>query len=303
MSDPYQASCHLDRRCHRVLATATSARGQPDPRSTGRSGAWRWSHPTQPVRRDPRYHAPRVSTLLLIRHGQASYGAADYDRLSPLGVRQAEVLGVHIVRAGHRIDAVCSGPLRRQIDTAEGLRRAAAAVGLELPPVRVIDELAEYPAFQLLYRLLPRFAAEDPDLAPLTRGVVGESTHHLLDRAFNHVMGAWHRGEIHADDHPGIESFEAFVDRIRRGLEAIMSAHGGGQQIAVVTSGGPISVAVKLALGLTPEATMNLGRAIRNASVTEVRWRSRGFGWAPGDFSLYGFNHVHHLSDDLVTYR
>ena len=244
-----------------------------------------------------------MSTLLLIRHGQASYGAADYDKLSPLGERQATVLGAHIVRAGHRIDAVCSGPLRRQIDTAEGLRKAAAAAGLDLPPVRVVDELAEYPAFQLLYRLLPRFAADDPDLAPLATGVTGEKTHHLLDRAFSQVMGAWHRGELREEDHPGIESFGGFVDRIRRGLELVMTAHGGGQQVAVVTSGGPISVAVKLALGLTPEATMHLGMAIRNASVTEVRWRSKGFAWAPGDFSLYGFNHVHHLSDDLVTYR
>jgi broad specificity phosphatase PhoE len=243
-----------------------------------------------------------VSTLLLIRHGQASYGAADYDHLSPLGKRQAAVLGSFVARAGHRIDAVYAGPLRRQVDTAEELRRAAGDAGLALPPVGVIDELAEYPAFQLLYKLLPRFAADDPDLAPLARGTA-DGRHELLDRAFGHVMGAWHRGEISAADHDGLETFEGFVDRVKRGLDAVMRAHGGGQQVAVVTSGGPISVAVKIALGLTPEATMNLGRAIRNASVTEVRWRSKGFTWAPGDFSLYGFNHVHHLSDDLVTYR
>jgi broad specificity phosphatase PhoE len=220
-----------------------------------------------------------VSTLLLIRHGQASYGAADYDRLSPLGKRQAAVLGGFVARAGHRIDAVYAGPLRRQVDTAEELRRAAGEAGLPLPPVGVIDDLAEYPAFQLLYKLLPRFAADDPDLAPLARGTA-DGRHELLDRAFG-----------------------GFVERVKRGLDTIMRAHGGGQQIAIVTSGGPISVAVKIALDLTPEATMNLGRAIRNASVTEVRWRSKGFSWAPGDFSLYGFNHVHHLTDDLVTYR
>jgi broad specificity phosphatase PhoE len=243
-----------------------------------------------------------VSTLLLIRHGQASYGAADYDHLSPLGKRQASVLGTSLARAGQRIDAIYAGPLRRQIDTADELRRAAGDAGMEMPPVAVLDDLAEYPAFQLLYKLLPRFAAADPDLAPLASGTA-DGRHELLDRAFAHVMGAWHRGEISAADHDGLETFDGFVARIQRGLDTVIRNHGGGQHIALVTSGGPISVAVKIALGLAPEATMNLGRAIRNASVTEVRWRSRGFSWAPGNFSLYGFNHVHHLSNDLVTYR
>ena len=34
-----------------------------------------------------------MSTLYLIRHGQASYGEADYDRLSPRGVEQAKAVG------------------------------------------------------------------------------------------------------------------------------------------------------------------------------------------------------------------
>jgi broad specificity phosphatase PhoE len=244
-----------------------------------------------------------VSTLLLIRHGQASYGAANYDELSPLGHRQAEALGASFDADRRRVDIVYSGPLRRQRDTAEGARRAALAAGLDVPEIRVVDELAEYPAFQLLYRLLPRMAADDPDLAPLRGGIAGTETHHLLDRAFGRIMGAWHRGELSDDDHGDIESFEQFVERVRRGLDHVMRDHGGGQRVAVVTSGGPISVAAKLALGLTPDATMQLGRSIRNASITELRWRSRGFAWQPGQLSLYGFNHVHHLADDLVTYR
>ena len=53
-----------------------------------------------------------MATLVLIRHGQASYGQADYDRLSPTGEQQARVLGPHLAALG--LDALFVGPLRRR---------------------------------------------------------------------------------------------------------------------------------------------------------------------------------------------
>jgi broad specificity phosphatase PhoE len=48
-----------------------------------------------------------VGQVLLVRHGQASWGAADYDVLSPLGERQAVATGTFL--AGVRPDAVVHG--------------------------------------------------------------------------------------------------------------------------------------------------------------------------------------------------
>jgi broad specificity phosphatase PhoE len=241
-----------------------------------------------------------VSTLLLIRHGQASFGAADYDVLSERGEHQADLLGAHLAQAP--LDALYSGPLKRQRDTATRLAAAARAGGGAPPEPGVVDALAEYDAFNIISRFLPKLAEDDPLLRPLVDGTAGSDAARLLDRAFEAAVGAWSRGAI---DHDDIESYEAFSDRVRAGLERVLHAHGGGQQVAVVSSGGPISIAVALALGLGPDATMAIGRALRNASVTELRWRSRGFAWRPGDFSLYGFNHVAHLAHDpaLITYR
>lgn len=238
-----------------------------------------------------------MSTLLLIRHGQASYGAADYDVLSERGQRQAEALGVYLAR--QRLDALYTGPLRRQVGTAEAVR---IAVGAGAPGLEVIDELAEYPAFELLARLLPRLAAGDPELMRLASGERGPDGARLMDRALDAAIGAWSRGEL-AADLDGVESFADFERRVRAGLDRVLRGHGGGQRVAIVTSGGPIAIAMKLSLGLDPDGAMKLGRAIRNASLSEFRWRSQGFAWAPGELSLYGFNHVHHLPDDLVTYR
>ena len=56
---------------------------------------------------------------------------------------------------------------------------------------------------------------------------------------------------------------------------------------------------MKLALGLTDPATIGVWRVVRNASITELLWRSR----TPGALSLLGFNHVDHLPPALHTLR
>ena len=104
-----------------------------------------------------------MGTLRLVRHGQASYGAADYDVLSPRGVAQAEALGRSWAARGLGATAIYSGPLRRQRDTAAHLIRAAADAGHSLPEAVTVDELAEYPAFELLARCLPQVIAARPE--------------------------------------------------------------------------------------------------------------------------------------------
>ena len=243
-----------------------------------------------------------MSTLYLIRHGQASYGAADYDVLSSLGARQSGELGRYLARTRTTLDALYAGPLRRQRDTASLLADAARDAGAVLPEVQIIDELAEYDGFSIIQRFLPMLVEQHPELRPLLDGTAGADAMRLLDRAFEVGVSAWSNGRIVHDE---IEGFDAFTARVRRGLDRVMGEHGGGRRVAVVSSGGPISIAVGLALGLGPDATMAIGRAVRNASISEVRWRSRGFEWRPGQLSLYGFNHVAHLEHDadLITYR
>jgi broad specificity phosphatase PhoE len=235
-----------------------------------------------------------MSTLLLIRHGQASFGAEDYDVLSERGAVQARVLGRHLATGGGEpIHALYTGPRRRQIDTARHMAEAAAAAGLELPAPAVVDELDEFPAIEILRMWLPRLAAEDPDLAAaLTssdRAVQGGA----IDRTFELVSRQWARGEL---DTGHLESFAAFSERVGRGLERIMEAEGRGRRALVVTSGGPISVAVRACLGTAEEATLRLALVLANASTTEIRWRE-------SELTLFGFNHVHYLDREHVTYR
>ena len=107
-----------------------------------------------------------MGTLFLIRHGQASYGEADYDRLSPRGARA----GARARRGTSRRSSstrVYAGPLRRQQQT---IALATRGGGRHCPAATTLAELAEYPAFEMLQHFMPRLVAEDPKFAALTTG-------------------------------------------------------------------------------------------------------------------------------------
>lgn len=59
-----------------------------------------------------------MGNIYLIRHGQASFGADDYDVLSPTGIRQAESLGKHLAALDLSFVRCLSGSLQRQRHTA-----------------------------------------------------------------------------------------------------------------------------------------------------------------------------------------
>lgn len=237
-----------------------------------------------------------MGTVYLIRHGQASYGEADYDRLSARGEEQARAVGRWLASQSPVIDALYAGPLRRQVQTAAFAREASEALGVTLPVATEIAELAEYPAFEMLQHLVPRLVAEDPKFAALTSA----PTPRLLDQAFHTILDRW------ANDHwyvEGVERVGDFVARVRRAMTRVVESASSGARIACVTSAGPIGVAMGLTFGI-PEARMvRTSIVIRNASVTELRFRSQQASWSPDQVSLVTFNVTSHLTEELTTER
>ena len=95
-----------------------------------------------------------MGSIYLIRHGQASFGADNYDVLSPLGVRQAQIVGQHLVDLGLRFDRCLSGDLSRQQDTARHALQQFSAAGLSAPALEVDPAFNEFDAFGVLSALL-----------------------------------------------------------------------------------------------------------------------------------------------------
>jgi broad specificity phosphatase PhoE len=266
-----------------------------------------------------------MGTLVLIRHGQASYGEADYDRLSSRGEEQARALGRFLER--QRIDQVFAGPLRRQQGTIQLAREAAPS----LPEPKTLVELAEYPAFDLLQHFMPKLVTEDAKFGQLTQtptrelappagrakgapparselrmrpeaaGAAGDERAKrasVANEAFHTILGKWARDEWRVT---GVEDVTAFAHRVRRGLDQIVRETASGARVAVVTSAGPIGVAVGLTFGATPHHMVRTSTVIRNASISELKFRSREFDWHPERVSLLTFNSTHHLPPELHT--
>lgn len=232
-----------------------------------------------------------MSTLLLVRHGQASLGAADYDVLSPLGVVQAGRVGAHLARMIAVPTAIYHGPLVRQRDTATHLVAAARAAGAAFPDPVLAPGLDEYPALAILQRNAARFAV-DPELGPfmaaLTKHERGSQDHRrAFERAFQLVMRRWHDDSI---GDPELEPHAAFQARVERTIHEMFAAHGRGATIVATTSAGPIGVALKLGLATDSWTGLKASFAVANASLTELKSR----GDAP---TLISFNALPHLHD------
>lgn len=211
-----------------------------------------------------------MGTLYLVRHGQASFGADDYDQLSARGREQAVRLGEHWRERGMVFDAVITGTLRRQTQTLEGI-----AEGLQTTPeVLQMPGLNEYDSHALIAAIHPQ-PLPRPDTPELYR-------HHF--RLLCDALAQWMAGVISPQ---GMPSWNEFSAGVRAALDHVRQHHV-GHNVLLVSSGGPISTAVGQVLGTAPEVTIALNMRIRNSAVTE-------FTISPKRLMLQTFNTLPHL--------
>lgn len=240
-----------------------------------------------------------MSTLLMVRHGQASFGEADYDNLSEMGFAQSSLLGDYWLKRGQRFDALFTGAQKRQIDTVLMLRKAYQKAGWDLPEPVVNEAFNEYDASGMLANFLPILLEENPGLEETVNRAMdleGDST--VRRKAFQDiltiVMNRWISGEI---DPKSMESWDQFTHRVIRGVEEIVAAYPTGKTVAVFTSGGPISAVMQYALETSDRVALALGWVVKNASINEFQYRGERF-------SMTGFNKTPHFDEDTyVTYR
>ncbi len=224
-----------------------------------------------------------MGVLLLVRHGQASFGADDYDVLSETGVAQSKRLGAWLAEAGIEPAALLHGAMRRQRDTATAMVDGAGwSVDLGLDA-----GWNEFDHLGVVAHGLAAFGdAAPPEL----------SDPRSFQRAFEQATGLWTGGE-HDSEYD--ESWPAFVSRVAGAL-ARCSARDG--PTIVVTSGGPIALAC--ASLVDPDATAaelprlwnSFNTVCANSGVTRVIIGSTGR-------RMLTFNEHAHLARDQITYR
>jgi broad specificity phosphatase PhoE len=239
-----------------------------------------------------------MAVIYLIRHGQASFGSDDYDRLSELGRRQAGVLGAHLKSCAAPLDAVLSGGLRRQQDTAAEL---VAALGERAPQLVIREAFNEYDHIGVIRAYMPLFMAQVGEPRGLDEAQVFRE-HKLFEFAFRFMIRCWMDNVPH--DNEALEDWRDFCTRVSNGLEYALAVNGPKAHIAIVTSGGTIAAALRAVLGLSNKRTLSMNWSIYNASLTQLYY---GRSARHEDALLLGFNNVAHLElaggRELVTFR
>ena len=227
-----------------------------------------------------------MSTLYLIRHGQASFGTSDYDALSDRGRHQARLLGVFFLRAGI---------LKRQRQTFDEVQDRFLDAGFDMPPPTETAALDEYDYAAVLRALVPIIQKEDRAfIRDVSRMLSGRRA---FQKVFGRVMTRWASGRDSVDD---LLSWSCFAAGATNGIHDIIDRSSRGSQVAVFTSGGPIAAAVGSVMGLAAENTVALSWRLINASITR-------FIFGDGRISLSTFNEQGHLEREgesgLITYR
>jgi len=235
-----------------------------------------------------------MASIYLIRHGQASFGSDIYDRLSPLGRRQAELTGRFLAQTGVSFDAAYCGPLERQRDTAT----LALAAQTDGPSLIEDPRLEEVRNDEHLEHLLPRVLEQRPDIKAIVDAGLDSSKRFqkVIEAVFNYWVSP--DGEV-----PGIQSWREYSSQVQGMLTDIVKTQGAGKTTAVFTSGGTIAVFVAAVLGLPGSATYQFYEPVFNCSITQLFYNA-------DRVSLSYFNDCSFLrqlsleeGESLVTYR
>lgn len=234
-----------------------------------------------------------MSTLTLVRHGQAMPFEKESDRLSPQGERQALALAAHWLKTEQQFDEVYTGTLQRQVRTEAMVRDA---LGDRWPRAQATAGWNEYDADGILTRFIPELARIDRRFDGLVaafetaRGTPDQNRH--FQRMFEIAMAQWLEAGVEIE---GVESFHSFQNRVLASWTAIQG-QAGSRRVVVFTSGGPIGLMVQHALKAPSRSFLEVNWRVRNASLTE-------FVFSSDRLSLDSFNTTPHLDAGSISFR
>ena len=216
-----------------------------------------------------------MGTLYLVRHGQASFGADNYDQLSALGWRQSRRLGEHFLQQGRQFDVILTGTLQRHAQTLAGIQEGMGTSH----PSTALPGLNEYDSEALIRAIHPE---------PLPKPTTPELYRHHF-RLLREALQQWMSGQT---EPAGMPSYALFRQGVVDALQHAQSHH--DCDVLLVSSGGPISTAVGHVLGTSADTTIELNFHIRNSAVSEFKITPKGH-------RLVSYNTLSHL--DAPAYK
>jgi broad specificity phosphatase PhoE len=235
-----------------------------------------------------------MGQIYLVRHGQASFGSANYDQLSELGHEQARLLGEWFASTHQSFDRVVTGGMKRHRQTADACL-AALPKSQRINTEWLTDpDFNEYDHHEVLVRHRPAF--DDPEEVKRFLASSPKAKYAFQD-IFQASMSRWMSGEY---DREYREPWPAFKQRCVGALRRVMDSAEKSQSIIVFTSGGTISTICQHVLGLQDKQVAELNWTLVNCAVTKLLFQ-------PGRVTLSTLNNYAHLEwlgkPHTITYR
>lgn len=233
-----------------------------------------------------------MGAIYLVRHGQASFGAKEYDQLSQTGEEQARRLGEWINHCAIDVSVIATGTQKRHKQSA--IACSSACPGAKGANWHEDAGFNEFDHHEVLIRHRREFASHEF----LTEFLAGNGNpRRAFQQIFAEAVARWISGR-HDDDYA--ESFAAFRKRVTTALEQLIACSGAEKTSWIFTSGGAISAVVQELLGIPDERIFDLNWTLVNTGVTKLLHR-------PGKISLSYVNGQAHLErlqkPELITYR
>ncbi len=234
-----------------------------------------------------------MGQIYLVRHGQASFGSANYDRLSDLGVQQARLLGEWYAEKRQGFSRVLTGGMNRHRQTAVACLGALPRNLRKEGDWETDAGFAEYDHEEIFTRYRPELS--DPEF--LMRFLSeSEQPHQAFQQLFQAATARWMAGE---NDSDYTETWPDFQARCIAALQRVLMSPGSAQSVIIFTSGGTISTLCQHVLGMPDSKVLELNWTLANAGVTKLLYS--------GDrVSLSYLNNFAHLEAGgvaAVTYR
>jgi broad specificity phosphatase PhoE len=229
-----------------------------------------------------------MSAIYLLRHGQASFGASDYDQLSPLGLAQARLLGTALSGCSLKEPVLVSGSMQRHRHTLQECVAALSAA----EPFAVDEGWNEFDHQAVMQAAFPEYK----DTAAL-RAAMATHSHPkaAFQRLFETAMQRWASG---AHDKDYVETWAQFHQRVAQALSTLIQQLPSDRDAVVSTSGGVIAAAVQQLLQVPAAVGISLNWTLVNAGYTRLLTGRRG----PRLCCLNVHTHLQGLAH-LVTYR
>ena len=227
----------------------------------------------------------------MVRHGQASFHAADYDQLSDTGVKQAQLLGKWFQHCAWPVHQVVAGGMKRHLQTAEEFLSAYPLIADGPVQLRREPRLNEFDHQEILQRSL---VADNPN------EIIGHMKEMAPEEFKVKMFKALVRWASAGNDNKYSEPWPVFSDRCVAALEGMAELADTGDNVVVFTSVGVIAAILRNILDLSAEQMVSLLWEITNASFTCITFKE-------GHYAVNAFNVTAHLDQtrqpELITLK